>query len=1137
MFEQVLSLLTDQPTSLVFHFLVLFSVEAALAMAFGQWLREREQGTARLTVALLVIGLARAALVAVALLTAQGLLARNLVLPPVERSVDTLTALALMWVFITMDDPIVLRRNTPPDVVAGIGLLLILGGSVYSAMQWFRVAGSGVAYNTVLQDFAWGAAQIGILGLGLLWMLLRIRYVYDAFLKAAIFILFGAAAALHLALPPLGDIPAATRLGLVVTMPTLAAVTFRHVVDRLLAFDVFHSTVGQPLEMPDAVVDAIRELPGTPEPDEAVPSTPEPEAPGEDALEDSHEDILGGIEDDTGEDTVPSPTFAIETATEPSIDGGGDEEALAELPAELQREYPNAVHIVESLEGLVDSLDVHDAANHVCRAVAMALRADVASIISLDEDQELGVVVAAYDNIAQTYLEGGTLDLSEQPTVVNVMGRLRQMRLTPQRNMRELRNLYKVLEITHTGPAYMQPLHADEHRLGVLMVGSPYAKVPLTNAERTLLDRFGRLVTVALMNATAYYDAVEKNTKVMSEAEERAEAVKARADVLEMELQDVRTESGQMQAYIDDLERQVVLAREESQQEIAKVQQAAHQEIANAQQAAQKHVEEIKQSTQKEDTERVADLERELEQARNSAQVELAALRMRLTSATVTQQEVAMLQEQLMGKAREVINLQTRLTEAQAMTEAVRQQLLSQMENMSDRREVERLEGMVERQEKDIKDLQTKLDEEREQAGMEFEALKKQVELEAVDRDTVANLQAELVERNALVDALQAQLTDRTRALTSLQANVGNVDDALNVLQERLNARNDEVNTLQAELQRVQEQAQQRIRQLQEQLEAQAVSQNGADTALIDQLKSDLSDRVAEVERLEAQLAQAKQATGSLETQLAATTAAVETAISESRKIDAHEEVIASIAQELRTPMSSIMGYTDLLLGESVGIIGALQRKFLQRVKANTERMTALLDNLVSITALDSGQFQLEPEKVDVTEVVEEAISGTVSQFQEKNITLRLQINDRLPLITADKDAVHQIVTHLLTNASLASPVEGEVMLVAHEAKGTVPGPHGDGLETDVVQISVTDTGPGINPEDQERVFMRKYRADNPLIEGLGDTGVALSIAKTLVDTHGGHIWLDSEQNLGTTFHVLLPVARVTAPAGAEQRG
>ena len=91
----------------------------------------------------------------------------------------------------------------------------------------------------------------------------------------------------------------------------------------------------------------------------------------------------------------------------------------------------------------------------------------MAAIISLDEDRHIGEVVAAYDNIAQVFLEGGILSLEEQPTMVNALGRLRQMRLTPQRNMRELRDLYKVLQILHTGPAYVQPLHADEHRLGI----------------------------------------------------------------------------------------------------------------------------------------------------------------------------------------------------------------------------------------------------------------------------------------------------------------------------------------------------------------------------------------------------------------------------------------------------------------------------------------------------------------------------------------------------------------------------------------------------------------------------------------------------------------------------------------------
>lgn len=1167
MLDQVLALVSNPPSSLVYHFLVLFSVEAALAMAFSQWLREREERTGRLTIALLVVGLSRAVFVGMALLAWQGVLARSLILPPVERSVDALTALAVAWAFVTMDDPIVLKRNRVADILGGIGVVLILAGSAIAATRWFQVSGQGVPYNSLLQDFVWGAVEAAVLAVGLVWMRFRSSYVYDAFLKGAILVLFGAGAALHLVVPSPGDIAAATRLGLAFTMPMLAAVTYRHIVDKLLGYDAFHETAGETPAMSEEVVEAIRAMPVPgveTEPAEAIeaaeaeePLFPdivwetEPAAEEADALPfpdvSLEEDPLVKAADELSElgpIEPPTPEFESAPVLIPQA------ETLVRppsLPEELSREYPNAVEVIGALDGLVASLDVHDAANHVARAVAMALRADVAAIIVHDEGEHSGTVVAAYDNIAQTFLveieEGVILALDEQRTMVNALGRLRQERMTPQRNMRELRSFFKVLKISHTGPAYVQPLHADEHRLGVLVVASPYAKVSLSNAERSLLNRMGPLVTAALLNATAYSEKADQVEKASSERETQAEAMAARADVLEKELEDTRKHGDEMRAYIEDLERQVELATESAKkqvealrQELQEAQEQA-QEAQEAQQEAQRQAQEARQFPV--DDERVMLLERELDQTRTASQVELAALRARLATSSVSQHEVMMLQEQLMAKAREVISLQARVADAQFAADTLR----DQRQGIGDPQQIADLQGQVRRQTEEIEKLRARLAEAEANSQLEFASIQKQVQMEAADRQAMNDLQARLTEHSSLIRSLEEQLAEKSRALVDLGSSVGSVDSSLRALDQQLQRKTKEAAALEASLNETRAQAQERINELQAQLAAAAAEANNpgndeqaeAQAAIIGQLEAELADKSASLDRLEGQLTEANLSLGTLEEQLAAASVAVETAIHDVQRVDTHDEVITSIAQELRTPMSSVTGYTDLLLGESVGIIGALQRKFLQRIKANTERMASLLDNLVSISALDSGQLRLEPAKVDVTKMVEEGIAVTASQFQEKNLTLRLQIDDDLPAITADQDAVYQIVAHLLTNASLATPVDGEVLVSASQVEGTVPGPQGGDHETSCVLLSVSDAGGGISPVDQARVFMRKYRADNPLIEGLGDTGVALSIAKTLVDAHGGRIWLESEPGVGSTFNVLLPVDRITSEADAEQ--
>jgi signal transduction histidine kinase len=233
---------------------------------------------------------------------------------------------------------------------------------------------------------------------------------------------------------------------------------------------------------------------------------------------------------------------------------------------------------------------------------------------------------------------------------------------------------------------------------------------------------------------------------------------------------------------------------------------------------------------------------------------------------------------------------------------------------------------------------------------------------------------------------------------------------------------------------------------------------------------------------------------------------------------DDQVEVLASISQELRQPMSSIVGYTDLLLGESVGILGALQRKFLERIKASTERIGRLTEDLIQITSIETGRIVMNPEIIDLNLIIDNAVAYTSTQLREKNITLRLDIPDSPPKIHIDREALQQILIHLLQNAGAATLIEGTVMLRVQFQQED---------KKNFLLIQVVDSGGGIPSEDLPKVFARRYRAENVLIQGLGDTGVGLSIAKTLAEAQSGRIWVETSLGIGSTISVLLPIESI----------
>ena len=399
----------------------------------------------------------------------------------------------------------------------------------------------------------------------------------------------------------------------------------------------------------------------------------------------------------------------------------------------------------------------------------------------------------------------------------------------------------------------------------------------------------------------------------------------------------------------------------------------------------------------------------------------------------------------------------------------------------------------------------------------------------AEDQAFLTNIAVSLVpiiQRGQKMSSLEIKSEQTKQALDVAQSRVTDIERRNNELLKQMEAVKAEsqeglsqaeslaaLRSMQAETQ----QALEKLKRENEELRATAANSKGgkkpAGHASSVQIENELRLTLEEVARLQNQLAEANMRIVEAEK---GTSAAHSTE---------QAEVVASISQELRQPMSSIVGYTDLLLGESVGILGTLQRKFVERIKASTERIGSLIDDLIQVTTLETGLNELKPEPVNLDLIIDNAMSYTSSQIREKNISLHLDLPKNVAPIYADREALQQILIHLLQNAGAASPLEGTVHLkVQTKAEDS----------KEYVLIQVTDTGGGIPPEDLGRVFTRLYRADNVLIQGVGDTGVGLSIAKTLTEAQKGRIWVDSQPGVGSTFSVLLPIAKNSNNRGME---
>jgi signal transduction histidine kinase len=224
------------------------------------------------------------------------------------------------------------------------------------------------------------------------------------------------------------------------------------------------------------------------------------------------------------------------------------------------------------------------------------------------------------------------------------------------------------------------------------------------------------------------------------------------------------------------------------------------------------------------------------------------------------------------------------------------------------------------------------------------------------------------------------------------------------------------------------------------------------------------------------------------------------------------QDFVSNVTHELRSPLTSLRGYVELLLREGAGAINEEQREFLIVIKNNSVRLARFIDNLLDVAKIEAGKIELHPERIRLQDLALEMTVVFRPLAQEKDITFLTDFPPRLRPIHADADKLLEVMTNLLSNAFKFTPAQGKVTLAATEEEGNV-------------HILIKDTGIGIPPESLGIIF-NKFEQVKPT-QGLArktkGSGLGLTIVKGIVEAHGGRVWIESQMNQGTTVHVLLP--------------